>query len=346
MKPRLAISMGDPVGIGPEIIVKSLAHNDVDALVFGDPGALRAAAELVASPLEVVEVERAGDPLRPGAISVFAVSRLRPEERIPAQPGSGSDRAQLDAIFAAVDAVESGLLDALVTAPISKAAIARAGSVWPGHTELLAELAGRRRNRDPFVPVMMLAGDRLRVVTVTTHVALREVSSVLTEALLVHAIEVVDESLRTSFSIARPRIAVAGLNPHAGEGGLFGDEESRLFAPAIASTRARGIDVVGPIPGDAVFRRALEGAFDVVISGYHDQALIPIKLVDFDRAVNVTLGLPFVRTSVDHGTAYDLAGKGIASATSFDAALELAERMVRAARMTSFARLDALRRGE
>ncbi|MBI4814619.1 MAG: 4-hydroxythreonine-4-phosphate dehydrogenase PdxA [Deltaproteobacteria bacterium] len=333
-RPLLAVTMGDPVGIGPEVIVKTFTRDQgCDAVVFGDLETLRDAArvssvELELFPVDSVPVDSVPFSSRPG-LAVWPIAKLRAEERVPARPTPASDRAQLDAIFAAVEAVELGNADAIVTAPISKASIARCGAPWPGHTELLAELAAKRRGTQPVTPVMMLAGERLRVVTLTTHIALAEVPRVLTESLVREAIELVFRELRESFDLERPKIALAGLNPHAGEGGLFGDEELRVFGPALAALRAKGIEVSGPIPGDAVFRRALAGEFDVVVSGYHDQALIPLKLVDFERAVNVTLGLPFVRTSVDHGTAYDLAGKGVASNASFEAATALAVSMVR-----------------
>jgi 4-hydroxythreonine-4-phosphate dehydrogenase len=261
-----------------------------------------------------------------GRIQVVAASKLDPAAYGFARPSLESDRAQLSYIERAMNDLLAGRGDAIVTAPISKASIARAGAPWPGHTEMLAGLVPGTRG----APVMMLVGERLKVVPLTVHVPLRAVSERLSVELVLHALEVMHAAMSKYFGLHKARIAVAGLNPHAGEGGLFGDEEARIIAPAIERARSLGILALGPFPGDTVFRRAVEGEFDAVLGMYHDQALIPIKVLDFDRAVNVTLGLPILRTSVDHGTAYDLAGKGVASAGSMIAALELAASMVRA----------------
>lgn len=326
--PVLAISMGDPAGIGPEVLLKAATVKDVRdraiLVVFGDPGVLERASADVSIPVQIVPVdgcEEARSWSSTGVLPVVPVSRINLADFRWAAPTDASDRAQVEYIRAAYAAVASGSADGLVTGPISKASISRAGVRHPGHTELLAELAGVER------PVMMLAGPTLKVVPLTTHVALRDVPSALSADLAEHAIRVTDAAFRRHFG-RKPRIAVAGLNPHAGEGGLFGDEELRIIQPALDAGRAAGIDVSGPHPADTVFHRAVSGAFDVVIGMYHDQALIPIKLLDFDSAVNVTLGLPIIRTSVDHGTAYDIAGQGVASASSMIAALKMASRMV------------------
>jgi 4-hydroxythreonine-4-phosphate dehydrogenase len=209
---------------------------------------------------------------------------------------------------------------------VHKLSLRRAGVAAPGHTELLGQLSGVP------APVMLLAGPTLKVVPVTAHVPLRAVPDLITESGLRHTLRVTADAFRTFFDTPRPRLAVAGLNPHAGDGGLFGDEEDRVLRPAIEAARREGIEVDGPLPGDSVFHRATTGEFDAVVGMYHDQALIPLKLLDFDHAVNVTLGLPLIRTSVDHGTAYDIAGRGVAAASSMIAALRLAGRMVRSRR--------------
>jgi 4-hydroxythreonine-4-phosphate dehydrogenase len=289
MKPRIAITVGDPAGIGPEIAARAAADPRVlaacDPVVFGPP---------------------------PG--SVFAPGVLSGE----------AGRAAYDTIVRAVDDAKSGEVAAIATAPINKEAFRLAGLPWPGHTELLAHLTGARD------VAMMFHSDVLRVVLATIHVPLAEVPGALTRPLVERIIALTSREL-AKFDKVPPRIAVAGLNPHAGEHGLFGREEADVIAPAIAACRARGIEVSGPFPGDTVFVRARRGEFDVVVACYHDQGLIPIKLLAFGQAVNVTLGLPIVRTSVDHGTAFDIAGKGVADPESMIAAVLLAARLGRAA---------------
>jgi 4-hydroxythreonine-4-phosphate dehydrogenase len=336
MRPLLAITMGDPVGIGAEVTVKAASVPDVradaDLVVLGDPNVLARAAREAAIDLRIVEVTSADarEDQDTGVLPVIAVSKL--DSFIWGIPAPATDAAQVAYVERAFEAVVAGAADAIVTAPISKASMSRAGAVWTGHTEMLADLSTKHQPRsdgEPWVPLMMLAGPTLKVVPLTTHVALRDVPSLVTKERVLHAIRVTDTALRTHFSRRRPLIAVAGMNPHAGEGGLFGDEERTRISPAIEEARALGISVSGPFPADTIFHRAVTGEFDVVIGMYHDQALIPIKLLDFDRAVNVTLGLPVIRTSVDHGTAYDIAGRGIASARSMIEAIRLAARMAR-----------------
>jgi 4-hydroxythreonine-4-phosphate dehydrogenase len=311
----IAVSLGDPAGIGPEIVARALAERPgADVIVFGDAGVLARAAKTagVAAP--------AGARLRD-------VTILRPEEVTPGQPNDASGRAQLAYLTAATDAALAGEVSALVTAPISKEWIARAGFEFPGHTEYLASRAGVREF------AMMLAGPTLRVTVATTHVPLRDVPRLLTVDGIASAIWLTTDALIRSFGIAVPQVAVAGLNPHAGEAGRFGDEEERLVRPAVEIARARigaaglSATVTGPLVPDSVFRQAAHGAFDAVVALYHDQGLIPLKLLHFDEGVNLTLGLPFVRTSPDHGTAYDIAGAGRARAVSFLAALDLAARL-------------------
>jgi 4-hydroxythreonine-4-phosphate dehydrogenase len=258
-----------------------------------------------------------------------AVTSLAAGEVTPGRPNDVAARAQLAYLERATAAVLDGEAAALVTAPISKSWIARAGFAFPGHTEYLAARAGAAEF------AMMLAGPALRVTVATTHLALRDVPQALTAEAIASAAFLTGEALQRCFRIATPRVAVAGLNPHAGEAGRFGDEEERLVVPALALARRRlesaGVpaEVTGPHVPDVVFRQAAGGAFDAVVALYHDQGLIPVKLLHFDEAVNVTLGLPFVRTSPDHGTAHDIAGKGIARADSFLAALDLAASLIR-----------------
>ena len=317
--------MGDPVGVGPEVIVKAFATAEKEGLefngiVFGDIAVIKKYARSNQSVIEVASLDSV--PARSaGCIPVFPISQLIDCE--PGCPNSATDQAQLDYIQAVVAAIKKQQIDALVTAPIHKEAIRRAGAVWPGHTEMLADLTsnesvGRQKS------VMMLAGPTIRTVPVTTHISISDT--------LVYTIEVTARALQKFFGHAEPQIAVAGLNPHAGEGGLFGREEIEVIEPAIRTAeRNLGFKIHGPLPGDTVFLQASKGLYDAVLGMYHDQALIPVKLLDFDRAVNVTLGLPIIRTSVDHGTAYDIAGKDLASEISMVEAIKLADAMVRCA---------------
>ena len=290
MKPRVAITLGDPAGIGPEV-------------------AARAASD--ARVLEVCEPHLYG----PVSGEVFP----------PGVLSGAAGRAAYDAIVRAVAAATRGDVEAIATAPVNKEAFRLAGLPWSGHTDLLAHLTGARD------VAMMFYSEALRVVLATVHIALADVPRTLTRESLEATIALTSREL-PRFGIATPRIAVAGLNPHAGEHGLFGREEEDVIAPAIAGARAIGIDVSGPFPADTLFVRARRGEFDVVVACYHDQGLIPVKLVAFGQAVNVTLGLPIVRTSVDHGTAFDIAGKGIADPGSMIAAVLLAARLARSRR--------------
>ena len=287
-RPRVAITAGDPAGIGPEVAEKAAA----------DPRVLAACEPVLYD-------------TRAAAI-------------VPAQLSAGAGRAAHDAIVRAVRDAERGEVHAIATAPVNKAAFRLAGLPWAGHTDLLAHLTGAHD------VAMMFHSDVLRVVLATIHIPLAEVPRTLTASVMERTIALTARELPKFDKIA-PRIAVAGLNPHAGEHGLFGLEEETSIVPAIAKCRAHGIDVSGPFPADTVFVRAQRGEFDVVIACYHDQGLIPIKLVAFGRAVNVTLGLPIIRTSVDHGTAFDIAGKGVADPESMIAAVLLAARLAHSA---------------
>lgn len=302
------------------MVVRALAARPaLQAIVFGDAGVLDRAAAVVGVP-------------PPARAAIRAVTALSPDEVIPGRPNPRTGRAQVEYLEAATAAVLRGELPALVTAPISKEWAGKAGFAFPGHTEYLADAAGAVEH------AMMLAGPRLRVTVATTHVALRDVPRLLTPEGIASAIVLTARSLHEGFGLARPRVAVAGLNPHAGEAGRFGDEETRLVVPALEHARRRlaalplEADLSGPHVPDAVFRQAALGEFDAVVALYHDQGLIPLKLLHFDDGVNVTLGLPFVRTSPDHGTAYDIAGTGRARPDSFLAALDLAASLARGGR--------------
>jgi 4-hydroxythreonine-4-phosphate dehydrogenase len=318
--PRIAISLGDPSGVGPEVTARALAalRGAIRPLVFGDRRVF--ARDLARAGLPVVEP---GARL-PARGALVAVTSLPAAAVRPGRPHPSAGAAQLAYIRAAFDAVARGEADALVTAPVSKAQVARALPGFVGHTEWLEARTRARRS------VMMLAGERLRVALVTNHVAMGRLGRLLTPARIAETIAVVHRALREDLGIPRPRLALAALNPHAGEGGTFGDEEARLLAPALARAARRGARAAGPFPADSVFFRAARGEFDAVVALYHDQGLIPVKLLDAlldDPAVNVTLGLPIVRTSPDHGVAYDLAGQGKANPASMIAAIRLAARI-------------------
>jgi 4-hydroxythreonine-4-phosphate dehydrogenase len=316
--------MGDPAGIGAEVALKALTTpavaRSVDPILVGDPGVFADTIARLRLRLRLVSFGEATGRQR---VAVLATSNLDTRLRTPGLPRSkqraaACGEAAYQAIIAAVQLVQRGAAAGLVTAPISKAHLVVAGHDFPGHTELLAELAGK-------VPVrMMMAGPHLRVVLVTIHVALAKVPRLLTRADVRDTIAMTAQSLRRQFGIRAPRIGVAGLNPHAGEGGLFGREEIDLIAPAVRDARRRGIRASGPLAADGMFASAAQGAFDAVVCMYHDQGLAPFKLLHFADGVNVTLGLPFVRTSPDHGTAFDIAGRGCADARSMVAAMQLA----------------------
>jgi len=327
MPVRVAISMGDPSGVGPEVVAKALAARGRGLVpyVFGDGPILRRLGRRFRLRLPLVGL---GDPL-PDSGALVAVTRLAARAARPGHPAPAGGAAQLAYLDTAYACVAGGLAEALCTAPVSKAQVARALPGFVGHTEWLAARTGAAR------AVMMLAGRRLKVALATNHLALAKVPAALTTADITGTIVVVDFALRHDFGIAHPRIAVAALNPHAGDGGAFGDEDQRVIAPAVARSRLAGAGARGPFPADSLFFRAARGEFDAVVALYHDQGLIPVKLLDAllgDTAVNVTLGLPIVRTSPDHGVAYDLAGTGKASAASMIAALRLAVRLARVRR--------------
>lgn len=332
----VGVTMGDPCGIGPEIVVRAAMHGELDdAVVIGDVQVLRRALRQQgwAGPVARVDALQDRAEVPPGCLAVWSPPALPPQlDELPmGRVDAAAGAAAAACIEAGARAALDGKLSALVTAPIHKEALAAAGVAYPGHTEMLQAIAEQSAGRP--VPVrMMLANDELRTVLVTIHVSLRRaIEQVTFDAVL--------QTLRIAHGAAQrwgqpaPRIAVAGLNPHAGEGGLFGDEELRIIAPAIEAARAEGIDARGPFAPDTVFMRARHappahpGEFDIVVAMTHDHGLIPVKYLGVEQGVNVTLGLPFVRTSPDHGTAFDIAGRGIASADSLRAALRMARRL-------------------
>ena len=305
----LAVTLGDPAGIGPEIVAAAFAAAPASIVaqlvVFGDRGPLERGARAMGVSLPK------GLDLRGDGTG---------EHAIAGDPDERSGAAQVGYLEAAVAAAKRGEVAGLVTAPISKTWAKRAGFAFPGHTEMLAERLGAKH------VVMLFAGPKLKVALATVHVPLARVATTLTTASLRATIELVARSMITDFGIAAPKIGVVGLNPHAGEGGLLGEEDLAIIAPALAPLPPSTL--LGPLVPDAAFRDAAHGKYDALIAQYHDQGLIPVKLVDFDEAVNTTLGLPIVRTSPDHGTAYDIAGRGVARFISMQRSLELAAAMV------------------
>ncbi len=329
-KAPLALTMGDPAGIGPELAIAAWLERrpgDAPFFVLAPPVFLAEVARRIGAEVPIVETSPEG------AASAFVrglpVAPLaHPVAATPGRPSAANAAAILESIERAVAAVRMGHARAVVTNPIAKATLYEAGFPHPGHTEYLGALAAAAWGA-PATPVMMIWSHALAVVPVTIHVALADVPRTLTRERIVETARIVDRDLRNRFGIARPRLAVAGLNPHAGEGGAMGREEIETVAPAIAALRAEGIDARGPLPADTMFHPKARGRYDVALVMYHDQGLIPAKTLAFDEAVNVTLGLPFVRTSPDHGTAFDIAGQGVANPSSLIAALRLADRLTR-----------------
>ncbi|MFQ5442409.1 MAG: 4-hydroxythreonine-4-phosphate dehydrogenase PdxA [Thermodesulfobacteriota bacterium] len=315
MKPKIALTMGDPAGVGPELILKALADESntgtSEIKVFGDLGVLN----FLAGKLGLKGLDKD---------IVHDLSSINPEKIQVGSAGPECGHAAIRYVEEAVRAALSGSADAVVTAPINKETAKKAGFKFPGHTEFLAHLTGAKDYR------MMLGGADLKVVLVTIHVPLKDVPGLITTQGVFKTIEIAHESLINLFGIRDPKIAVAGLNPHAGEGGYFGGEEAVSITPAIEKARSLGMDVTGPLPSDTVFYRAVrKKEFHTVVCMYHDQGLAPLKLIHFEDGFNTTLGLPIIRTSPDHGTAYDIAWKGIASPASLTAAIETAVEMVR-----------------
>ncbi len=319
----LAVALGDPAGIGPELIAEAWARREAAGLapfmVVGGAGVLASAAARRGLDVPIEQIDHPEQAAAIFARALPVISALD-TEYTPGSPSPEGAALALASLEQATGLVRADVAAALVTAPVSKAALAARGFSYPGQTEYLAAACGKR----PEDAVMMLAGPRLRTVPLTVHCALADVPRLLSIDLIRHKARIVACALKRDFGIASPRIAVAALNPHAGEGGAFGDEEARIIAPAIAALRESGYDVSGPHPGDALFTPRARETYDVVLAMYHDQALIPLKALDFDEGVNVTLGLPIVRTSPDHGTAFDIAGTGAAAPGAMIAALRMA----------------------
>ncbi|MBI1358188.1 MAG: 4-hydroxythreonine-4-phosphate dehydrogenase PdxA [Acidobacteria bacterium] len=309
MKPRIAISLGDPAGVGPEVALKALNDPEVAALadysIVGDASVIEDALELygLARPAaRIVDLGLLG-------ATDFEVGKI----------SGACGRAAVEYVRRAAELCVAGEADAMTTAPVNKEAVTLSGMKFTGHTEFIAEVTQARDSR------MLLVNDRLRVVHVTTHVSLRKACDATVER-IVRTLELASEALGW-LGFPNGRIAVCGLNPHAGEHGLFGEEDEKTIVPAVQAAREQGMNVEGPVPADTVFLKAARGSYDLVVAMYHDQGHIPVKLLDFERTVNVSLGLPIIRTSVDHGTAFDIAGKNEADATNMKAALRLAATM-------------------
>jgi len=319
----IGITMGCPVGIGPEVIVRFLAaraKGEYPPVILGDMGMLQRCARELGLKIQFYSWHP-GQEIGPEGIAVLAVSNLPAEQLTRGRPSPETARVMAQYVEKAVQLLLAGDLAAMVTCPITKQGLQEAGYRFPGHTEMLAALSGATDY------AMMMAGRKLCVTLVTIHQALAAVPKAVTSQAVLRMIEITGRALREDFGLRKPRLAVAGLNPHAGEGGLFGKEEQQAILPAVQEARAGGWQVSGPLPPDTVFHKAAAGHYDAVVAMYHDQGLIPFKLLHFEDGVNVTLGLPFVRTSVDHGTAYDIAGQGVASPASLAAAYELAARI-------------------
>lgn len=319
----LALSLGDPAGIGPELIVEAWIRSKAERLspfaVLGGAEVLRAAAAVkdlncpiveIADPDGVSSAFERGLPVLDGENGAFT----------PGEPNEAGAALALQSLAEATRLTLTGAASALVTAPVAKSQLAKVGFEFPGQTEFLATVCGAREDE----AVMMLAGPTLRTVPLTIHIALADVPAALTTDLIVSKAQIVAHALKRDFAIPSPHLAIAGLNPHASEGGRFGDEEARIIAPAIDALREAGLDVSGPYPGDALFMPRTRQGYDAALCMYHDQALIPIKALEFDEGVNVTLGLPIIRTSPDHGTAFDIAGKNLADPGAMIAAIRMA----------------------
>lgn len=321
----IGITMGCPASIGPEIILKYFSHEpsstNISPVVLGDVTVLKKCADSLGYDSIHIIPWTVGDPLpekKVNHIPVLPLSNLQATDIEWGKPNLTTAKAMAHYIVEGVKLTQEGILDGITTCPISKYSLNQAGFSFPGHTEMLAELTGSQNY------AMMMAGDRLRVTLVTIHCPLASVPGALTQNIIIKLIETTHQALSVDFGIVTPKIAVAALNPHAGENLLFGDEEHTTIQPAIAKCQDNGIVVEGPFPPDTVFFKAAQGDYDAVVCMYHDQGLIPFKLLHFDDGVNVTLGLPIVRTSVDHGTAYDIAGSGVADPSSLNHAIELA----------------------
>lgn len=311
---KIAVTLGDPAGIGPEIALKAILSKEIvsvcEPVIVGDRIVIEQAVEKLSLPFDLKKIK---------LIDTGEIKDRNFEKNKPTAEGG---RACVSYIKKAVELALNKSVDAIVTAPISKEALKMAGFKWPGHTELLAELTGTKDY------AMMFYSDKLKVILVTIHTALKNVPEMIKKEKVLKTILLAKKSC-DMMGIENPKIAVAGLNPHSGETGIFGDEEIREISPAVDKAQSMGIPVSGPYPADTLFHRAYNGEFDIIVCMYHDQGLIPLKMIAFDKAVNVTIGLPIIRTSPDHGTAYDIAWKGIANPSSMIEAIKLAARLRR-----------------
>ena len=336
MKPILAITMGDPAGIGPEIVVKALNHQETyekcRPIVTGDAEVIRRAVCLLGLDLQVNAIDSVGDArFTFGIIDVYDLQCVDIENLVYGQVAAQCGNAAFVSVRKAIDLAMEGLVDGTVTAPLNKEAINLAGHHYDGHTEIYATFTHTKKY------AMLLADEHLRVIHVSTHVPLRKACDLVKKARIIEVTELIDDACR-QFGISNPRIGIAGLNPHSSDNGLFGDEEALEITPAVEELTARGFNVIGPVPPDTLFAKAKCGQFDGCVAMYHDQGHIPFKVVGFNwnaktgnmdsvKGVNITLGLPIIRVSVDHGTAFDVAGKGIASEDALMVSIDYATRM-------------------
>jgi 4-hydroxythreonine-4-phosphate dehydrogenase len=316
---KIAITMGDPAGVGPEIVVRTLSdvmiRESCIPVVVGDRIVLEEAVRVTTSPLKLNLIQSPAEALSSDVLNIIDMDSITTFEKNRATADNG--RACVGYIRKAVELALSHEVDAMVTAPITKEALKLAGMHWPGHTEMIAEMTGTRDF------AMMLAGGPLRVILVTIHTSIKSVPAMITRDAVLKTIRLAYRACEM-MNIKNPRIAVAGLNPHAGEAGMFGDEEINAIVPAVEAARASGIECSGPHPPDTLFHKAYKGGIDIVVCMYHDQGLIPLKMIAFDTGVNATIGLPIIRTSPDHGTAYDIAWKGVADPSSMVEAITFA----------------------
>ena len=333
-KPAIAITMGDPCGIGPEVVVKALADPRVYAscrpMVIGNTYAMNQAVKATGLPLAIRETDDpTGAGEDPAIVDVVDIHNLNPEDITVGQLSVPCGKAAMEWVTKAGELALAGIVDGIATAPLNKEAAAMAGYESIGHTELLQELSGAR-----IVPTMLMAKN-LRVVHLTTHRSLRVACDYVKQDRILDFLQLTHDSF-VKWGFPNPRIAAAGLNPHNSDGGLLGNEEADEIAPAVAAARQRGIDAVGPIPADSVFHQAIQGRYDAVLAMFHDQGHIPVKVYGFEESVTANLGLPFVRTSVDHGTAFDIAGQGIAQHVSMLESIRLAVELARGNGLSDF----------
>ena len=333
-KPAIAITMGDPCGIGPEVVVKALADPRVYAscrpMVIGNTYAMNQAVKATGLPLAIRETDDpTGAGEDPAIVDVVDIHNLNPEDITVGQLSVPCGKAAMEWVTKAGELALAGIVDGIATAPLNKEAAAMAGYESIGHTELLQELSGAR-----IVPTMLMAKN-LRVVHLTTHRSLRVACDYVKQDRILDFLQLTHDSF-VKWGFPNPRIAAAGLNPHNSDGGLLGNEEADEIAPAVAAARERGIDAVGPIPADSVFHQAIQGRYDAVLAMFHDQGHIPVKVYGFEESVTANLGLPFVRTSVDHGTAFDIAGQGIAQHVSMLESIRLAVELARGNGLSDF----------